>query len=234
MLRKLAQYKAADERGILVKGASLLNYTTDSVEKTIRKPIETLAYFKKASKVKLRTFLKDLSTLDIPVGGKLNEHHIIKGYKMLIYLDTEFTDLIPDNKLISIALVDENEEYFYAELTDTYELSDCSDFVKEHVIPFLRGGSYRMTAAECSVRLNMWIEDRNVECMLGCDAPSWDIPHVKDLLYLDWPKNLSKNQYLPVYISSDVEEEIVAEFGYRIHNALDDALVMKKAMDLQK
>ncbi|HEY6436446.1 MAG TPA: hypothetical protein VIY47_07640, partial [Ignavibacteriaceae bacterium] len=75
--RKLAQYKAFDERGILVKGASLENFSSDSAEKTVRKPAETLADFKKASKVKLRTFLKELSTVDIPAQGKLNEHHII-------------------------------------------------------------------------------------------------------------------------------------------------------------
>jgi hypothetical protein len=75
--RKLAQYKAIDERGLSVKGAGILNYTTDSIEKTVRKPSETLAEFKKASKVKLRTFLKELTTVDVPVGGKLNENHVI-------------------------------------------------------------------------------------------------------------------------------------------------------------
>jgi len=75
--RKLAQYKALDERGLYVKGASLENFSSESAEKTVRKPAETLAEFKKASKVKLRTFLKELSTLDIPCQGKLNEHHII-------------------------------------------------------------------------------------------------------------------------------------------------------------
>lgn len=75
--RKLAQYKALDERGLLVKGASLDNFSSDSLEKTVRKPAETLAEFKKASKVKLRTFLKELSTVDVPAPGKLNEHHII-------------------------------------------------------------------------------------------------------------------------------------------------------------
>lgn len=75
--RKLAQYKATDERGLTVKGASLENFSTDSAEKTLRKPAEALADFKKASKVKLRTFLKELTTLDIPAPGKLNEHHVI-------------------------------------------------------------------------------------------------------------------------------------------------------------
>jgi len=75
--RKIAQYKALDERGLLVKGASIENFSSESAEKTVRKPAETLAEFKKASKVKLRTFLKDLSTLDVPAQGKLNENHVI-------------------------------------------------------------------------------------------------------------------------------------------------------------
>lgn len=75
--RKLAHYKAIDEQGLSVKGASLLNYSLDSAEKTLRKPAETLSDFKKASKVKLRTFLKELSTLDTTCNGKVNEHHII-------------------------------------------------------------------------------------------------------------------------------------------------------------
>ena len=75
--RKLAQIKAADAGGLQVKGASVLNYSPDSAEKTLRKPAEALADFKKASKVKLRTFLKELTTIDIPCNGKLNEHDII-------------------------------------------------------------------------------------------------------------------------------------------------------------
>lgn len=75
--RRLSQYKAFDERGLLVKGTGIENYSSDSIEKTVRKPAETLAEFKKASKVKLRTFLKDLSTVDTPCGGRLNEHCVI-------------------------------------------------------------------------------------------------------------------------------------------------------------
>lgn len=75
--RKLAQYKALDANGLSVKGASLVNFSADSAEKTLRKPAESLAEFKKASKVKLRTFLKELSTVDVPAGGKINEHHVI-------------------------------------------------------------------------------------------------------------------------------------------------------------
>ena len=73
--RKLAHYKS--DIGIGIKGASLLNFSADSVEKMLRKPADTIAEFKKASKVKLRTFLQDLSTIDTPCTGKLNEHTVI-------------------------------------------------------------------------------------------------------------------------------------------------------------
>jgi len=75
--RKLAHYKSLDDRGLLVKGASLDNFSSDSVEKTIRKPVETLAEFKKASKVKLRTFMKEIRAVDIPSNGRLNDQCII-------------------------------------------------------------------------------------------------------------------------------------------------------------
>ena len=52
---------------------------------------------------------------------------------MKLFLDTEFTDLVPHNKLISIAMVSDTGNYFYAELTDTYELKDCSEFVINNI-----------------------------------------------------------------------------------------------------
>lgn len=147
---------------------------------------------------------------------------------MRIFLDSEFTDLVPDNKLISIALVDEDENYFYAELTDTYELKDCSDFVKSNVLPFLRGGNYRMTEYQCKLAITKWIEDRNVNCVICTDAPSWDMPHIKKLLEPVVPENLEKGCML-IRVPFHVEEELVIKHDYDIHNALDDALVMKKA-----
>ena len=152
---------------------------------------------------------------------------------MKLFLDTEFSDLIPGNKLISIALVDENEQFFYAELTDTYELKDCSEFVKNFVLPLLKGGDYRMTRYDCALKIGNWIEDRNEECILACDNPGWDIPHLRRLLEDCWPENLHKNQYFPVYVNSKVAERLVLKYNYDIHNALDDALVLKKATDLQ-
>lgn len=50
-----------------------------------------------------------------------------------IFLDTEFTGLVQQSTLLSLALVAETGEEFYAELTDYYT-SQLSDWLEEHVI----------------------------------------------------------------------------------------------------
>lgn len=55
---------------------------------------------------------------------------------MNVYFDTEFTGLVPGTTLISIGMVAETGEHFYAEFTD-YDESLCDDWVKEHVINYL-------------------------------------------------------------------------------------------------
>ena len=153
---------------------------------------------------------------------------------MLIFLDCEFTDLIPGNKLISIALVAEDGKYFYAELTDTYQRSECSDFVMNVVLPLLRGGEYKMTHSECALQIAKWIEELGVDCMLACDNISWDLPHINCLLNKIglWPANLSKpvnGKYFKFQIMDHVIQQIVEENNFDIHNALDDARVMMLA-----
>jgi len=53
-----------------------------------------------------------------------------------LFLDTEFTALTQKAKLISIAIVAETGEEFYAEFTD-YKKEELSDFVRQNVIPEL-------------------------------------------------------------------------------------------------
>jgi hypothetical protein len=54
---------------------------------------------------------------------------------MKLFLDCEFTQLNKDTKLISLALVSEVGHEFYVELTDTYQVADCSDLVIQNVLP---------------------------------------------------------------------------------------------------
>lgn len=74
--RKLAHYKAQDG-GFSVKGMYLTNFTDQSVEKTLRKPAEILARFKKDTKIKLRTFMDEITSLATRANGKITEHHVI-------------------------------------------------------------------------------------------------------------------------------------------------------------
>jgi hypothetical protein len=76
--RKLGKYVAEEGCSIQVKGTTLLFYDVDkSVQKTLRKPDETLKEFKKTGKVKLRTFLEDIKTTDIKLTGRFNTDTII-------------------------------------------------------------------------------------------------------------------------------------------------------------
>ena len=76
--RKLGKYIAAEHSTIKVKGTTLQFYDeTKSVQKTLRKPEETLKEFKKASKVKLRKFLDEIKTTDIKLNGRLNSDTVI-------------------------------------------------------------------------------------------------------------------------------------------------------------
>ena len=58
---------------------------------------------------------------------------------MNIYFDTEFTGLNQDTTLISIGLVAENGDTFYAELTD-YDETQCDDWIKTNVLGNLKLG----------------------------------------------------------------------------------------------
>jgi hypothetical protein len=76
--RKLGRYVAEEAQVMQIKGTSLLFYDTEkSVQKTLRKPEDTLKEFKKAGKVKLRTFMDDIKTTDIKLNGRLNSDTII-------------------------------------------------------------------------------------------------------------------------------------------------------------
>jgi hypothetical protein len=76
--RKLGKYMAAEHATIKVKGTTLQFYDEKtSIQKTLRKPEETLKEFKNASKVKLRKFLDEIKTTDIKLNGRLNADTVI-------------------------------------------------------------------------------------------------------------------------------------------------------------
>ena len=77
--RKLGKYVAADDCGVMtVKGSAIIGFDeVKSVQKTLRKPEETLKEFKSAGKIKLRKFLEDIKTTEIKLNGRINTNTVI-------------------------------------------------------------------------------------------------------------------------------------------------------------
>jgi len=77
--RKLGKYVADEYQKVMgVKGANLVGFDEHkSIQKTLRKPDETLKAFKKAGKVALRKFMDEIKTTDIKLNGRLNSDTII-------------------------------------------------------------------------------------------------------------------------------------------------------------
>ena len=119
---------------------------------------------------------------------------IKKGAKILIFIDTEFTDFI-DCELISIALVSEDGLHeFYAERTD-YPDAWCSDFVREAVLPLLgRIPGVACTRTELTARLWAWFATLPGNVQIACDSL-----HDRDLLYDALDTGLPGNLDRPIF-----------------------------------
>lgn len=166
-----------------------------------------------------------------------------------VFLDTEFTDLINDTKLISIGLVTaEGERTFYAELTDSYQLEDCSHFVKNEVIPLLdakplaatiyyKNVHAQMTLGELNKHLNYWFAALQDSIQIWTDAPNYDWRYIQQIFsHSGMPFNLlpSPNSLLTDDMSQNIRfqnavEEAFNKNPFRQHHALDDALANRIA-----
>lgn len=150
---------------------------------------------------------------------------------MLIFFDTEFTELGIDCRLISIGLVSEDgERTFYAELSDTYLPRHCSEFVRETVVPLLEGGNTRMTMPDLALRLGNWLESFEQPVQLATDSLGWDWPWIQQI-FCDawtWPENLERKPLI-LHFAAEAGERFVdaveAAFaaGLRQHHSQDDA-----------
>lgn len=119
---------------------------------------------------------------------------------MDVFFDCEFTKLPYARDgypgLISICCASEDgRRTFYAELTNTWQRGNCSQFVLDNVLPLLSGGDCQMTDAQCALNLKSWIEDLTDEVILRSDNPGIDWPWVKELFdfFGCWPKNLRRS-----------------------------------------
>lgn len=166
-----------------------------------------------------------------------------------VFLDTEFTDLINDGKLISIGLVSsEGERTFYAELTDSYQLEDCSQFVKNEVIPLLdakplienicyKNVHAKMTLDELNKHLGYWFAALQDSIQIWADAPNYDWRYIQQIFsHSGMPFNLlpSPNALLTDDTFQNIRfqnavQEAFNKNCFRQHHALDDAQVNRIA-----
>jgi len=94
-----------------------------------------------------------------------------------VFIDTEFTDFL-DPKLISIGLVAQSGEEFYAELP--YEVRECSEFVKAAVLPLLGYAPHvEMTKDELYIQITNWlrlVRSKDQEIFICYDYQTdWDL-----------------------------------------------------------
>jgi hypothetical protein len=170
-----------------------------------------------------------------------------------LFLDTEFTGLHQNTTLISIGLVAETGQTFYAECTD-YDISQVNDWIQENVINNLVLADYTH-----NVNLNEFTikgDKEAVKDALTHWLSQFDQMEIwSDCLAYDWvlfcqlyngafgvPKNVF---YIPFDISTmfklkgidpDISREeftkdVFQDATMSKHNALHDAFVIKACYD---
>lgn len=100
---------------------------------------------------------------------------------MKLFFDTEFTGLHKNTTLVSVGIVAENGNRFYAEFSD-FDESQCDNWIKENVLKHtILGGNDTLAA-----RLG---EDRNTTVILGSKA---------DIRYelVEWLKQFDSVQFV--------------------------------------
>lgn len=161
---------------------------------------------------------------------------------MRIFFDTEFTGLHKDTTLISIGLVADNGEGFYAEFTD-YDKTQIDEWLQENVIdnlfiPDVRSkqniNNFKGDTRYISQKLNNWLSQfEHVEIWSDCLAYDWVLfNHIFGHAF-NIPENV---YYIPFDICTlfkikgidpDINREEFAGIEGDKHNALHDAKVIK-------
>lgn len=149
---------------------------------------------------------------------------------MKLFLDCEFTQLNQDTKLISLALVSEAGDEYYVELTDTYLLEDCSEFVIENVLPQLNLPTHGQTLAQAQASLLAFLGDLNGNLEVCSDAPAWDWEFFCQLAYVNnrWPPNVINRATNLLRLFRDLNAEDVGDMTIPElpHHALLDAKLL--------
>jgi len=150
---------------------------------------------------------------------------------MKLFLDCEFSQLNQEAKLISLALVSETGEEFYVELTDTYLVDDCSDFVIQHVLPQLDLQRHGLSLIDAQVFLQKFLYGFDNPLEVCSDAPEWDWDFFCQLAYVNqrWPSHVANQptnliQLFKHLDADDLADVVLPELP---HHALLDAKLLE-------
>lgn len=149
---------------------------------------------------------------------------------MKLFLDCEFTQLNQHTKLISLALVSEGGDEFYVELTDTYQVEDCSDFVIQNVLPQLNLAAHGQTLLEAQSSLLAFLSGLEGPLEVCSDAPEWDWDFFCDLAYVNnrWPAHVANRATNLILLFRDLEADDIGDvvLPELPHHALLDARLL--------
>lgn len=145
---------------------------------------------------------------------------------MLIFVDTEFTDL-HEPYLISMALVAADGAELYCEMVGITQ-SICSQFVRDSVLPLMSGP--QLTPIHAAEQVLRFLAPYP-SVVFFCDAPGYDVELLKPFL----PQKLLWTVAVPSF-ETEADEmafrlryEKAFETGLRRHHALDDARALCRA-----
>ena len=141
---------------------------------------------------------------------------------MLLFIDTEFTDLLSP-VLISIGIVAQTGPEFYAEIP--FVSDECTAFVRETVLPLLgKEPNAACTKFELRSRILSWIEIIRPpgEEIVICADNQIDIDLLSDAL--DYrPPGWMEFRLIGQYVDQSLINRFFAEEGLSRHHALSDA-----------
>lgn len=154
--------------------------------------------------------------------------------KHRVFIDTEFTDF-KNSQMISIGLVSDTGAELYLETT--FPHNECSDFVKEVVLPLLsQTPEVMVTTNEIRDRLVTWLDSirRDDENIYVCFDYVTDWALFGEALDYRLPDYVVGKPIGPNHFSRKEAEEWMHQQGLPRHHALYDARSNKFAFDSQK
>lgn len=144
----------------------------------------------------------------------------------LIFLDTEFTSF-SDAQLISLGLAASTGEEFYVEVP--YKDSDCSEFVKEIVVPLL-GRGHLCSHDDLPKLVLDWLCLVKVDDVITiCHDSEFDRTLFTWIFGGDLPGFIRLRSIGTRHINELLRHRFHAHNGYPEHHALYDAMAMRHA-----